>query len=208
MERKAEGGRQKAQFKFPNCWLGLFLLGALGCGYQFTGRGAGLPKDVRNVFVEPFINRSKDVAIEREIATALRIEFHRRGQLGIVDRLDQADAILSGVVRSLENRVTAVNRHDEVLQFDMVLVVDMSLRRRAPEEILWRVQGTKLTESYAGSRGAVITSSSRFQTGTLNPGDIGRFTDIQLTETLGQEVKERLVERLARELHQRLMEMF
>ncbi|MEK6601819.1 MAG: hypothetical protein AABZ09_08060 [Candidatus Binatota bacterium] len=53
-----------------------------------------------------------------------------------------------------------------------------------------------------------MTSSSAFKSGTLNPGDVRRFTDIQLTETVRQETKERLVERFARELHQRLMEMF
>jgi len=90
----------------------------------------------------------------------------------------------------------------------MVLVIDMSLRRRVPDELLWRTQGARLSELHSGSRGAVVTSSSDFKTGTLNPGDVRQFTDIQLTETLRQEARERLAEKFARELHQRLMEMF
>jgi hypothetical protein len=189
--------------------LGILLaLSAVGCGYHFSGRGEGFPKDIRTVFVEPFVNRSRDVGIEWEIASALKSEFHRQGQLRVVDRLDQADAILSGVVRSFESRVVAVNRRDEVLQFEMALVVDMSLRRRTPDELLWRTQGTRLTELHSGSRAAVVTTSSDFKTGTLNQADVRQFTDIQLTETLSHKAKGQIVERFARELHQRLIEMF
>ncbi len=186
----------------------LLVLAGMGCGYRLSGRGEGFPKDVRTVFVEPFVNRSRDVGIEREITSAFRSEFRRQGQLRVADQVDQADAILSGVVRSFGSRVVAVNRKDEVLQFEMALVADVTLRRRTPDEIVWRTQGTRLTELHSGSRAAVVTTSSDFKTGTLNPADVRQFTDIQLTETLSQEARERLVERFARELHQRLMEMF
>jgi hypothetical protein len=190
-------------------WLtGICLLGWSSCGYQFSGRSDRLPKDVRSVYVAPFGNRTRDVGVDREITSALRSEFYRRGQLKVVDRLDEADAVLSGVVRSFENRVASVNRRDEVLQYEAIMVVDMSLRRRQPDEILWRSQGTRLSQLHSGSRAAVVTTSSDFQTGTLNAADVRRMTDIQLTETENREARERLVERFARDLHQRLMEMF
>jgi hypothetical protein len=202
---------QNAKSKIQN-FLGVFgillLLLGMGCGYQFSGRGEGFPKDVRTVFVEPFVNKTRDVGIEKEISSALRSEFHLRGQLRVVGRVEEADAILSGVIRSFDSQVVAVNRKDEVLQFETVLVVDMSLRRSTPDELLWRSRGVRLTERHSGSRGAVVTTSSDFKAGTLNPVDVRQFTDIQLTETLSHEAKERLVERFAREFHQRLMEMF
>lgn len=212
-KQKTKGNRQQATDRissFNYCLLPiaycLFLLA--GCGYQFSGKGAEFPQDVKTVFIETFVNRSLAVGIQSDITTVLKSEFRQRGELRVVDSLEQADAILSGVVRSLDSRVVAVNREDEVLQFEMVLVADMSLRRRSPDEILWRTQGARLAELHSGSRGAVVTSSSSFKTGTLNPGDVRQFTDIQLTETLKQEAKERLLEKFARELHQRLMEMF
>lgn len=215
---KVKGKRQKAKSEFgnqkskiQNRFLAVFLLLVLantGCGYQFSGRGEAFPKDVQTIFVEPFLNRTRDVGIEREITSALRSEFYRRGQLRVVDQVNQADAILSGVVRSLENRVVAVNRVDEALQFEAVMIVDIHLRSRSPDELLWRSEGTRLTELYSGSRAAVVTTSSEFLRGTLNSGDLRRFTDVQLTEVLGREARGRLVDRLAQELYQRLMEMF
>lgn len=185
---------------------GLALL--TGCGYQFVGDSSLLPKDAKTIYVEPFVNRSRDVGMEKELTSALRSEFYRRGPLKVVDQLDQADIVVSGVVRSWENAVASVNRKDEVLQYDSVLTLDVTLRRREPNEILWRGQGVRLSDLYGGSRAAVVTTSSDFRTGTLNASDVRRMTDIQLTEFERSGMREQLMERFARDLHQRIMEMF
>lgn len=187
---------------------GFFLAAAGGCGYQFVGESSLLPADARSIYVETFVNRSREVGIDKELATALRAEFYRRQQLKVVDYSEQADVIVSGVIRSLESSAASVNRRDEVLQYESVLTLDITLRRRQPNEILWRGQGIRLTELYAGSRAAVVTTSSEFRTGTLNSSDVRRFTDIQLTEIERRSVQDELMERFAKEVHQRVMEMF
>ena len=186
---------------------GMLLAGA-GCGYQFAGQSPLFSQNIHTVYVEPFISRSRDVGIDKELTSAFRSEFYRRGPLRVVDQLEQADAIISGVIRSLDSHVASVNRKDEVLQYESVMVLDVSLRRREPNEILWRAQGTRLTQIYNGSRAAVVTTSSEFRTGTLNATDVRRMTDIQLTESDKQRVRDQLVEGFAHELHQRLLEMF
>jgi lipopolysaccharide assembly LptE-like protein len=191
-------------------WLlaGVALISLGGCGYQWVGHSSLLPKDAKTVYVEPFINRSRDIGLEKELTTAVRGEFYRRGKLRVVDVLDQADIIVSGVVRSLDTTVASVNRYDEVLQYQAVLVLDASLRRREPNEILWRGQTLRLTELQPGSRAAVVTTSSEFRTGTLNTNDVRNMTDIQLTESEQRSVRDRLMESFAKALHQRIMEMF
>jgi len=180
----------------------------LGCGYQFAGRSDLFPKDVRSVYVEPFINRTRDVGIEYELTSALRREFYRRGELQVVDQADQADAILSGVVRTFDSLTASVNNNNEVLQYEATMIVDVTFRRREPSEILWRGQNIRLTEIHAGERAAVVTTSPKFQNQTLNSLDVRRMTDIQLTETDNRQMREDLIDRFSRELHQRLMEMF
>jgi len=73
---------------------------------------------------------------------------------------------------------------------------------------LWRGDGIRLTEYYAGSRAAVVPTSSDFRTGTLNTSDVRRLTDIQLTEAEKRDTRNLLMERFAKELYQRIMEMF
>ena len=186
----------------------LALLCLIGCGYQFAGRSDLFPKDIHSVYVEPFLNRTRDVGLGTEITTALRGELYRRGELQLVDQADRADAILSGVVRSFDSLTASVNQNAEVLQFEATLVVDTTFRRREPSEILWRGQAIRLSEIYAGQRAAVVTTSSKFQNQTLNTSNVRSLTDIQLTETESRRMREDLMERFARELHQRLMEMF
>ena len=187
---------------------GIALIPLGGCGYQWVGQSSLLPKDAQTVYVEPFINRSRDIGLEKQLTSALRGEFYRRGQLRVVDAVEQADIILSGVVRSLETSVASVNRNDEVLQYISVLSLDATLRRREPNEILWRGQALRLAELQAGSRAAVVTTSSEFRTNTLNTNDVRNMTDIQLTESDRRDVRDRLMERFAKELHQRIIEMF
>ena len=187
---------------------GLFLLIGSGCGYQFAGESSFLPRDIRTIYVEPFINRSRDVGLEKELASGLRSEIFRRGRLQVVDQAEQADAILTGSILSLDNGVVSVNRRDEVLEYQSILTVDVILRRREPNEVLWRGTAIRLTEFYAGSRAAVATTSSEFRTGTLNTSDVRRLTDIQLTEAQNRTTRDKLMEGFVRGLHQRLMEMF
>ena len=190
-------------------WLSIVALSlACGCGYQFVGESSLLPKDARTIYVEPFINRTRDVGIEKELTTAMRGEFYRRGELRVVDSPEQADIILAGTIRSLDSTVATVNREDEVLQYEAVMILDVTVRRREPDEILWRGQGVRLNQVYGGSRAAVVTTSSEFRTGTLNVSDVRRMTDIQLTESERRVVRSQLMEQFARELRQRIVEMF
>ncbi|HKE57360.1 MAG TPA: LptE family protein, partial [Pyrinomonadaceae bacterium] len=176
----------------------LSFLFLLGCGYQFAGRSDLFPKDIHSVYVEPFLNRTRDISLHYELATALRSELYRRGELRLVDQADQADAILSGVVRSFNNVTWSVNQFDEVLQYQSTLIVDVTFRRREPNEILWRGQAIQLNEIYAGQRSAVVVTSPAFQNQTLNTNDVRNLTDIQLTESAYQSMRENLMERFAR----------
>jgi hypothetical protein len=207
VKRKTQSSKLKTKNRLALFVL-LCIFVAMGCGYGFSGRGEEFPKDIRTVFIEPFVNRTREVGLDRELMTALKIELHQKGQLQVVGRLDEADAVLSGVLRLFDSRVVGFNRHDEALQYELVLTLDMSFRRRSPDQLLWRTQGAKFTDLYVGSRGAVVTTSPDFRSRTLNPGDVRQLTDIQLTETAKQDARDRLMESAAHDLHARLLEMF
>src|SRR5688572_33278673 len=76
-----------------------------GCGYSFAQRSDAFPSDIRTVYIEPFINQTRNVGLEKELTSALRSEFYRRGQLRVVDSVDQADGIVAGVVRLFDSHV-------------------------------------------------------------------------------------------------------
>src|ERR1051325_1375323 len=185
----------------------LLLITGSGCGYHLT-ENSFLPPDIKTVYIEPFINRSRDVGIDKELTTALRTEFYRRGQLAVVDNVEEADAIISGVVRQLTNNIASVNRHNEVLQFEAALTIDVAVRRRVPEATLWQAQGLRLSRVYSGARAAVVTTSSEFANGNLSANDVRRLTDIQVTEASARDNRYQLMADFAEDIRQRLYEMF
>jgi hypothetical protein len=181
---------------------------AAGCGYQLGPGGTLIPADAQTIYVEPFVNRTRAVGIAPELTTALRSELYRRGRLRLAEQPEQADVIVSGAVRSFDSETASVNRETEALQYEAHLILDVTLRRREPDEILWRGPGLRLTQIYAGSRAALVTTSAEFRAGTFDPAEVRRLTDIQLTESQQRQARDQLMARFAEDLYQRMMEAF
>ena len=87
--------------------------------------------------------------------------------------------------------MASVNRYDEVLQYESLLVLMRHCGGASPTRFFGAAKRMRLTELYAGSRAAVVTTSSEFRTGTLNTNDVRNMTDIQLTESERRDVRER-----------------
>ena len=178
------------------------------CGYRFVDSNAGLPDDVRTVYVEPFVNRTGDAGLGNGLAVALRRELTRQQRPRVAEGVEGADAVLSGVIRHYGIRDVAVNRFDEVLQMEARLDVEATLRRRESKEVLWPRQLIRLREVYDTARGAVVPGSSGFLRNTLNVEDVSRLTDARLAEGSRKAARERLLERFARLIRQRMAEGF
>jgi hypothetical protein len=54
----------------------------------------------------------------------------------------------------------------------------------------------------------VITSSSQFQRGTVNPADLNAMTNIQLAESEKRLAIDRLIATVVRDAHDRMLEDF
>ncbi len=187
--------------------LALVLL-AGACGYRFVDSGAALPDDVRTVYVEPFVNRTRAVGLEDGLALALRRELKRQESPRLVERFEDADAVLSGVIRHYGITDVAVNPSDEVLQLEARLDVEATLRRRQSREALWPRQVMRLREVYPAARGAVVPSSSDFLRNTLNVEDVPGLTDARLAEDSRAGARNRLLEQFARSVRERMAEGF
>ncbi len=179
------------------------------CGYRFVDSNAGLPDDVKTVHVEPFINRTRSTGLEDGLASALRRELAAHQQPPrVAERFEDADAVLSGVIRHYGIRNVLVNRFDEVLQVEARFNVEVTLRRRPSKEVLWARQVIRLREVYEVARGAVVPGSSEFLDPTLDLEHVSRLTDARLAEDSRMRARKRLLEKLARSIRQRMAEGF
>ena len=181
---------------------------ATACGYRFVDPDAGLPGDVRTVYVEPFTNRTRNVGLEDGLALALRRELARQRRPRVAERLEDADAVLSGVIRHYGMRGVAVNRFDEVLQVEARLEVEATLRRRGSGEVLWPRRLMRLREVYDAARGAVVPGSAGFLRNALSVEDVSRLADARLAEDSREAARKRLLERFAGSIRERMAEGF
>lgn len=178
------------------------------CGYRFVGPGAGLPDDVRTVYLERFLNQTRVTGLEHGVGLALRRELAGAERPRVVDRFEDADAVLSGVIRHYGTRNLSVDGADRVLQSEARLDAEVTLRRRSPREVLWPRQVVRLREVYAGARGAVVPGSGEFLRDAIDTADIGRLSDAAIAESSRMAARERLLLRLARVIRQRMAEGF
>ncbi len=191
--------------------LALALAAALlagACGYRFVGPGTGLPDDVRTVYIERFLNKTHVTGLEHGVGLALRRELAGVERPRLVKRAEDADAVLSGVIRHYGTRNLSVDGADRVFQSEARLDAEVTLRRRSSREVLWPRQVVRLREVYAGARGAVVPGSGEFLRDAMDAADVGRLSDAAVAESSRMAARERLLLRLARVIRQRMAEGF
>jgi outer membrane lipopolysaccharide assembly protein LptE/RlpB len=177
-----------------------------GCGYHLVGEKLELPENVRSLSVGTINNRSREYGLEKALAFALEREIHERGHLRMVEDPGGGDAVLTGTIRDLRVRPVAFDSNDQALQYEMTLILDLTLTRQNDGRVLWQVSRLEEIAEYSSGSQAVIASSSEFQQGTLDADNLPcvsgqtrpcnvQFSTIQLAETL----RRRAIRRLLRE---------
>ncbi len=118
----------------------ILLLGLLGCGYHFPGKGGSLPGEVEKLYIPLFVNRTAEPQLETLLSNDVSEVFGRNGNISLVDEQKQAEAILEGVITSYSTRAISYDKNDDISEYRATLVVDAKLSQVADGRLLW--QGT------------------------------------------------------------------
>ncbi len=127
-------------------WLILFaglLLSA--CGYRFSG-GGSLPGGVATISVLVLQNRTAEIGIQAKLSADIVYEFTRRDSSRIT-KPENADAVLSGIVKRVQDIDIAHAGTSTADQRRVTITVDMKLER--PDgSVLWHRNGLSNYETY------------------------------------------------------------
>jgi hypothetical protein len=186
------------------------LLVLAGCGYHFAGEQRGLPEDIRSLSVASVVNDSQEYGLEKTLAFAFEREIHERGHFRLVDDGTGGDAVLTGIIRDVRAQPVAYDANDQAIQYQLTLVLDLTLTRHSDGQVLWHVRGLRELDEYSVTSNVVVTSSSTFQRGTLNASDVQnpQFTHIQLAETERRRALAQLLKHAVRDAYNQMVENF
>jgi len=137
-----QGGKSRAVCQSPNGVVRYGIMLALGvmvcltgCGYRFSGDRDPVVK-IQRVHIPPMTNTTTKVGIETQFTNDFIFEVNRNGYAEVVDR-DQAEAVLTGVIRDLRTGSIARSSISTTLERRVSVKVDLVLKGRKGK-VLWQ----------------------------------------------------------------------
>jgi outer membrane lipopolysaccharide assembly protein LptE/RlpB len=131
--------------RLPVYLLSSLLLLITGCGYQFVGTENRA--EVRSVSVHLFLNQTTEARIENLLTTFLRNEFIRSKRIALIDE-NNAEGLVEGLVSGFSERPVSFTQEGFIRESSVRVFVDVSLKRRLDQKVLWRVTNLSFSEEY------------------------------------------------------------
>jgi len=184
-----------------HCALFAFLTALSGCGYTFQGSGTSLPNDVKSIAIRAADNDTTSPGLGPKFTDKLRSRFERYGVVKIVGSGQEADAELITKITSIDTRVRDVTGQTDIaLEYDVYMTISAELRRRNGQ-VLYKNPHLVTFESFGGTSGVVVTSSSAFVSSGVGTGTLGNLGQNQVSRGQQDEAIENLMDESARKLY-------
>jgi hypothetical protein len=118
--------------------LAVLLVSLGGCGYRPLGAAPPTPQTRPTLAIPLFANRSTEVGLEAIFAKAMINAFAQTKAVRVVPGDREADLVLEGKVRSLENASVAFDSVTRSTVRRVTLRVDFILRRQKGGKVIWK----------------------------------------------------------------------
>lgn len=185
----------------------VLVLTLAGCGYHLAGTGATVPAGARTVSVAVFANHTREPGLEVTLRRTIEEEFRTRGPLDVVPD-PEGDLVVSGAIRRFHARPVAFTGTSEAVQFQGIVQVSFRLVERSTGRVLYENRLLQESLDFGAVSDVVVTTSPRFQRGTIDARDLAQMTNVQIGEARRRETLGDLIELLARDVYLQSMEGF
>ena len=136
----------------------LFWLLFSACGYQFVG-GGSFPSGITSISIEMFKNRTSETGVESIITNDLIYELTRHEQV-VVTGSDKADAILTGVIKSISERTISHTGKYTSNERRVEVKVDLKLTGQSGG-VIWSSKDISDNEAYKVSSTKQVTERNK-----------------------------------------------
>ncbi|MBU0987400.1 MAG: hypothetical protein KKH68_09125 [Proteobacteria bacterium] len=137
----------------PALWLSI-----LACGYQFSG-GGNFPAGIRSISINMFENPTAETGVENVFTNDLIYELTRAKKV-ILTTKDHADAILTGVIASLQTHTITHRGQSTSLERRITVSIDLMIND-AGGRLIWSAKNVSAYEEYNVSSDKQVTERNR-----------------------------------------------
>ncbi len=125
------------------------LAGGSACGYRIAGTADTLPKTVKTIAVPPFTNPTVRYRLTDRLPALIAREFLTRTRYQIVQRQEDADAVLSGSINQVIAFPTIFDpTTGRAAAVEMLVLLNVQLRARGNATPLYSRQGWAIRQRY------------------------------------------------------------
>ncbi len=146
-------------FKRNNIWIVFALLMfSSACGYRFAGSGS-FPAGIKSVRISILENRTSETGMENIITNDLIYEVTRDKKVALTS-MDKADALLSGVIKSMS--IETISRTGTHSSLERRVTVTVDLKLTGPNGgVIWSARGVSANEAYDVMSDKLATEQNR-----------------------------------------------
>lgn len=109
------------------------------CGYKPSGKGRGLPPDIKTLAVPVFQNSSLKYRVEQRFTGAVIDEVLKRARaLHVTTGADGADAVLVGDIRSFRAAGTILDAQGRTRVWNVRIIVSVTVTDQRTRKILYQ----------------------------------------------------------------------
>jgi PBP1b-binding outer membrane lipoprotein LpoB len=124
------------------------LILAAGCGYAFAPQGEHIDRRIRNIYVEPFGNKTAQAELENYVRTAFIDQILQNSRFKAVSSVEKADAVISGSVLNYNATVLSYRRNILAAEERATVTLEVSFRDLQTGKTLWSSRAVSGTVDY------------------------------------------------------------
>jgi hypothetical protein len=125
----------------------MFLMSA--CGYHQISTNQSLPQHIRTIAIPTFQNPSLHFKVEQRFTHAVVDEFLRRGRsITIVPTAENADALLTGTIKSFQLRNAVLDQTGRNRVFEVRIISGVTLRDLKTNKVIFDNQRIEFHGEY------------------------------------------------------------
>jgi hypothetical protein len=134
------------------------LLFVSACGYQFVGRGSGLPPEIRKIAIPTFDNKTFEPLVEERITEAVKAGFMARPRLQVVNNASEADAVFKGKINFFSLIPLSFTPDNIAAEYRVRILADFTLQNTRDQKILWQEKMMETTADYFVVQDPLLTA--------------------------------------------------